>query len=118
MTAKRLNRDDADRMLPLLRSIGREIRERTKAVANLEEHLDALSINPNVHAQEVAQTEAQLSTHRRELRRCEREIHELGCNVDADDPLRILIPSTDGALAYEGKLDGTQFYRRPLDAKA
>jgi hypothetical protein len=127
MTSKQLNRDDAERMMPLLRSIGREIRERTKAIAALEENGAAPSIHPNLHAMsdanvsaanvDVATVESQLSLHRRELRRCERELKELGCNLDADHPLRILIPSTDGALAFEGKLDSTQFVRRQLDAR-
>jgi septal ring factor EnvC (AmiA/AmiB activator) len=117
MHSKRFNRDDAERMMPLLRSIGRELRERTRAVTALEEHLAALSVNSSVHAQEMSTAESNLSTQRRELRRCENELAQLGCNVDADHPLRILIPSIDGALAYESKLDGTQFYRKPLDAR-
>ena len=117
MTTTRLNRDDAERMMPLLRSIGREIRERTKAIVALEEHVAALSTHSSVHALDRAVAEAQLALERRELRRCERELKELGCNLDADHPLRIVIPSTDGAVSFEGKLDGTQFYRRPLDAR-
>jgi len=112
MNTKNLARKDAERLMPLLRSIGREMRERTKAIDHLELRLDALADARHAHGEEIASLESQLSNHRRELRRVENEVGQLGCNLDADHPLRIVIPAEGGALAYEGPLDDTQYYRR------
>jgi chromosome segregation ATPase len=112
MNTKSFARKDAERLMPLLRSIGREMRERTKAIDSLEQRLEALSDSRRVHGEEIASLESQLSNHRRELRRIESEVGQLGCNLDADHPLRILIPAEGGALAFEGPLDDTQYYRR------
>jgi hypothetical protein len=111
MSPKRHARFDAEKIVPLVRAIGREMRERTFAIAELEEREAALAPHRSAHLDELRRIESELSTHRRELRRVERELAELGCNLDADHPLRILIPSDGGAIAYEGQLDGTRFYR-------
>lgn len=119
MNTKSFARKDAERLMPLLRSIGREMRERMRAIEFLEERLSALSDSRKAHGDEIASIEAQLSTHRRESRRTEAELEKLGCNLDADHPLRILIPAEGGPLAYEGRLDDTQYYRRtPADNRA
>ena len=117
MQHKTIARQDAERMMPLLRSIGREIRERTRTVAFLEARLAALAPTAHVHADEIQGLEAQLSAHRRELRRVEKELSRLGCNRDAENPLRILI-GLDGSWAYEGGLDDTSFRRTPQDTSA
>jgi len=106
------DRRDAERILPLLRSIGNEIRDRSSAIDALEERLAGFSSSRDEHRQEIRTIEAQLSLHRRELRRMERELADLGCNLDADHPMRILIPGKHGTYAYE-RLDKTAFYRKP-----
>jgi predicted RNase H-like nuclease (RuvC/YqgF family) len=110
------NRHDAERIVPLLRSIGAEIRERSRAVDALEDRLANFSATRDERREEIRRLESELSLHRREMRRIERELAELGCNLDADHPLRILIPSKGGTYAYE-RLDKTSFYRRPEAAQ-
>jgi hypothetical protein len=112
MNTKSFDRSAAERLMPLLHSIGREMRERTREVDHLEQRLDSLSEMRQVHGEEVASLESQLSTHRRELRRIETELGHLGCHLDADHPLRIVIPSEGGTFAWEGRLADTQYYRR------
>lgn len=109
------DRRDAERIVPLLRSIGTEIRERSAAVDMLEDRLAGFSSKRDTHREHIAHIESELSLHRRELRRTERELKDLGCDLDADHPLRILIPSKGGTYAYE-RLDKTSFYRRAHNA--
>ena len=118
MSTKSFARRDAERLLPLVRSIGREIRERSRAIDELEERLADLADERELHRDEIARTDSELSCHRRELRRVERELAEIGCNLDADHPLRILIPGRGEQFAWEGRFDRTQFYRKPIDARA
>lgn len=108
---KSFARLDAERLLPLLRSIGREIRERSDAIDTLEERLATFSDARDEHREQITRMESELSLHRREQRRVERELAELGCNLDADHPLRILIPGKGETFAWEGPLDQTSFYR-------
>ena len=112
-TKRTFEREDAERMTPLLRSITRELRERRSAIARLRH--EARQAKRSAREDEHARCEAELSTHRRELRQVEKELTRLGLEIDAENELRILIPSTDGAFAYEGLLDDTQFYRRLED---
>jgi hypothetical protein len=103
---------DAERMLPLLRSIGQELLDRTRAIEALEAKLEARAPARQVPDQDGAQLEAELALHRRELRSVERELSRLGCSLDADHPLRILV------LGRPGKLDDTHFYRATSDTSA
>src|SRR5262245_60206275 len=118
MTTKHFARKEAERLVPLLRSMGREIRERSQVIDRLEEQLSSLSLQRDQHRPGIFQIESELALHRRELRRVERELEQLGCNLDADHPLRILIPGQGEQFAYEGRLDQTQFYRKTMDASA
>jgi hypothetical protein len=103
-------RREAERLVPLIRSIGNEIRERSGRVDVLEDRLGSLSSANDEHRMAIRQLESELSIHRRELRRAEKELKELGCQLDADHPLRVLIPGKTGTYAYE-RLDKTSFYR-------
>lgn len=105
------DRRDAERIVPLLRSIGDEIRERSALIDMLEDRLAGFSSTREDSRVEIANIESELSLHRRELRRTERELNELGCGLDADHPLRILIPAKSGTYAYE-RLEKSAFYRR------
>jgi hypothetical protein len=89
---------DAERTLPLVRAIVREVRERTREVEALEARFAAGESGP--------QLESELSSHRRELRTCERELARLGFGIDADDPHRIV---GQGA---SFRFDDTQFFRK------
>ena len=60
---------DAERLMPLLRAIRREIRERTLAVTKIEQLLETLSKNRRAHRDLMGRLESELSTQRRELHR-------------------------------------------------
>lgn len=105
---------DAERMLPLLRAIRRELRDRTYEATRLEELREALLPSQRAHVDDLTLVEAELSAHRRELRRAEQELTALGCHVDQDRPLRIVVPSDEGNLAVDGELSKTTIRRLPL----
>ena len=75
-------KEDPERTLPLLRAIGREVRERTRIIEALEARA--------VGGDNSVGLEAELSIQRRELRACEKELARLGYGIDADDPHRIV----------------------------
>ena len=90
-------KEDSDRTLPLLRAIGREVRERTRIIESLEARA--------VLGEHGSALEAELSNQRRELRSCEKELARLGYVIDADDPHRIV----GGGTSF--KFDDTQFFK-------
>jgi len=111
MDKKTYDREAAERMTPLLRSITRELLERRRAVDLLQHELSLEKRKPTSD-RNTALLEAALSSQRRELRLVGKEVARLGLELDAEHPLRILIPTADGAWAYEGVLDDTQFFRQ------
>lgn len=102
---------EAERMVPLLRSIGREIKNRLKAIEEIQKRIERLSRSPRKHEREILSLQADLAIQRREIRSSEKELERLGCSLDADHPLRILIPSPAGHWAFEDRLDETRFFR-------
>ena len=104
---------EAERMVPLLRSIGREIKSRLKATEAIQKRIEGLSRSPRKNELEIFNLEAELSVQRREIRCSEKELERLGCSLDADHPLRILIPSPAGHWTFEGPLDDTRFHPAP-----
>lgn len=104
---------EAEKIVPLIRSIGGEIKSRSKAIARIEATIETLSRRPSGRECEIYNLDADLALHRRELRNAEKELERLGCSLDADDPFRILIPSPAGHWAYDGPLDETSFRPRP-----
>jgi hypothetical protein len=103
---------EAEHLLPLLVSIGREIKNRMRAIDALEARLEHKRVTSKASPEKLAQ-QAELAVHKRELRKTLRELEELGCGLDADHPLRILIPGLEGPLAFEGSLEKTSFRLRP-----
>ncbi len=99
----------ASALLPLLRSITAEIRERTETIDALESALQELGKTRRTRELR-GDAEAKLSTERREIRVARRELERLGCVLDEDHPLRVLIPGADGEL-------GHGFAWSPLDEK-
>ncbi len=89
----------ASALLPLLRSITLEIRERSEAIDAIERSLLRVGRKTDL-AEHRRRSEAQLSVHRRELRLAQRELERLGCTLDGDHPMRVLIPGTDGDLKH------------------
>ena len=85
----------AEKLVPLLISISREIRERGHAIQVLE----GKSKKRKGKGDPVdPATEARLATERRELRLALRELARLGCVLDELHPFRILIPGKAGDL--------------------
>lgn len=98
MTMNHYDHDQASRLVPLLRSITREMSERTHAIEHLEARLRDTARTHGKDADETLAVQAELSTQKRELRQARKELERLGCALDASHPLRILIPGADGQL--------------------
>jgi hypothetical protein len=103
---------EAEKIVPLLRSIGREIKSRQRAADEMRKHLASLRAQRRVDGDKPSadNLEAQIATHLRELRSAEKELERLGCRLDEEHPLRILIPSPNGDWAFDGHLEETRFY--------
>ena len=101
----------AEHLLPLLRSIASEILERSDAIESLEERLLALrsTWKDGKPGDEYLNAQSELSNQRREARLSRLELARLGCTLDEDRPLRVLIPGMDGTFdsgyAWDGTLD-------------
>ncbi|MDP6410919.1 MAG: DUF2203 family protein [Planctomycetota bacterium] len=91
------NNRSADRLIPLLRVIQREIRERGDAVRILENRLGTFSID-QADSPAFLATRAELSNHRREIRLSKKELERIGCSLDAAQPNRVLIPGSNGEI--------------------
>ncbi|MBK7642208.1 MAG: DUF2203 family protein [Planctomycetes bacterium] len=105
------DRSGAEHLLPLLRSIASEILERSDAIEALEEKLLALrsTWKDGKASDEYLNVQSELSNQRREARLSRLELSRLGCTLDEDRPLRVLIPGEDGSFdagyAWDGTLD-------------
>ena len=91
------DREKAARLVPLLRSITRELLERAQAIELLEARLEGQG-NTAQHKRtpESANARSELAQQRRDLRLARQELARLGCALDLDHPLRILIPGERG----------------------
>ena len=87
----------ADRLIPLLRVIQREIRERSDSVRILENRLGTFSLD-QADSPGFQSAQAELSNHLREIRLSKKELERIGCAVDDAQPNRVLIPGSDGEL--------------------
>ena len=94
-TTHREQFESALRMAPLLRGIAREMDERLEHLDRLESELEALT--PDLDRDSMRQIDAQISTHRRELRRAEKELERLGWTLDALAPLELSLRSLEGS---------------------
>ncbi len=101
---KAYDRTHAQQLVPLLRSIGIELTERLHEIRVLQGRLAAQE-RLDAPAEAVADLNAALSNHYRELRLAQRELQRLGCTLDDNHPLRILIPGADGEVAHGFALD-------------
>lgn len=97
------DRNDAQKLVPLLDAIFREIAERRREIRLLEKQLAALRQETASDLGETAlhrELRAQLATHRRELRSAQKEFERLGCEVDEHNPNRVLILGPNGRQAF------------------
>lgn len=67
-------------------------------------------------AKHAIRWELRLVEHRRALRWAERELEVLGCTIDEDHPLRILIPGSNGAFERGFAFDGSSGELRAIAA--
>lgn len=98
---KEYDRERAAQLVPLLRSITHEILERTAAIERLELALVQGAPSPAGDAG----LDAELVGQRRELRLAKQELSRLGCAIDQDHPLRVLIPGASGQAGFAWGLD-------------
>ena len=84
----------ANRLLPLLRSIGKEIEERTESLERLEA---SIALQPaGSQTTEARALVAEAASQRRELRHAREELQRFGCSVLGTAPLTIRIPGRVG----------------------
>lgn len=98
MNKTRYDQTQASKLVPLLRSITREMRERTHAIEHLEAKVRDVSRAFGKDSDELITVQAELSTQKRELRLTRKELERLGCALDEEHPLRVLIPGRTGDL--------------------
>jgi len=89
MRRKTYQHEEVLGLLPLLGSIGREIQERTEALAELERRLETASEGRHNLVAEAA-------AHRRGIRQARAELDRLGCSVLGTTPLTFRIPGRVG----------------------
>jgi hypothetical protein len=96
-------------MMPLIRSITSEARDRALAIRRLEARHEELSSRPGEHTAEIRPVEVELFFHRREIERVQKELARLGCSLDAEHPNRIVCSADGDEWSYEERLDETGF---------
>ena len=84
----------AQALLPLLRSITRELEERGSALSNLELRIERAEADEPVDREVLFRLTAEAAIHRREMRVAESELKRLGCSVVGTTPLTIRIPTS------------------------
>lgn len=97
------NYTGADRLIPLIRVIHREIRDRSEAVRNINTQLHQLGKagtrrSTRAHELEAFGLQADRSNHKREIRVAKKELARMGCLLDEENPFRVLIPGTNGEI--------------------
>jgi len=102
MTRHKYDQVRANRLVPLLRSITRELRERNEAIDSLEVTIEQLKDTARRRSKQaqLTQLESELAIQRREARLVRTELEKLGCALDMDHPMRVLIPGSDGYLEH------------------
>lgn len=94
---------DAQRLVPLLDSIFREVAERRRQARLLEKQLVAAQQGGKAEddqSDHLLELRAQLATQRRELRLAQKEFERLGCSVDEHNPNRVLILGPNGRQTF------------------
>jgi hypothetical protein len=92
------DQDSADRLIPLLRSVQRELRERADRIRSLRLRIER-SERQHGDREAIACLRAELSQHKLESRLARKELHRLGCSIEDGRPERVLIPGSGGDLA-------------------
>lgn len=109
------DRNRARQLVPLLKSITKEMDERLTRIRRLEALLESTENDQRARTSAELDLQAELATQRRELRLARKELERLGCVVDPAHPQRVLIPGSDGNIerGFRWDLDATGVYRLP-----
>jgi len=101
----------AQRMVPLIRSVAREARDRSSEIQRLEAELQGLLRGPGERVHEIRSVESELFRHRRGIAQVQSELERIGCSLDADNPDRIVCSMADEEVTFEERLDETGYRR-------
>ncbi|MEZ6014677.1 MAG: DUF2203 family protein [Planctomycetota bacterium] len=96
------HQNDAQRLVPLIDAIFREVADRRREIRLLEKQLVAMQRETENDADldRTISLRAQLASHRRELRLARKEFERLGCQVDEHNPNRVLILGPNGRQTF------------------
>ena len=91
----------AEKLIPLIQAIHRELRERSEAIRdlNIQLHQMRQGSQPLTREERVSRerhVQASLANHKREIRLANKELARFGCLIDEDNPFRVLIPGNSG----------------------
>ena len=84
------DRSQVEKLLPLVRSIGRELSERLQAVSAMEERMATL-LSIGSTSKEIRLITAEASSHYRAIRQSRHELGKLGCSVIGEQPLTVRV---------------------------
>jgi hypothetical protein len=104
-------RESADRMAPLLRSIAKEVMERSFTIVKLEEESKALVGTHEAKQARAATLVAKLANQKLELRRSVEELSDLGWERDPEQPLLFRAKGLTGESTYTWRPEDSFFYR-------
>jgi len=108
------DKDFAQKLVPLLDAIFREVADRRREVRLLEKQLATATREGD--DDQLTELRAKLATHRRELRLSRKEFERLGCEVDESNPNRVLILGSNGRRAYRWDAGDVAVHRVLSDA--
>jgi hypothetical protein len=94
----------AERLIPLLRQIQKEIRQRSDSIRKCYVQIKGLG---NSRKTLSGALRAEISNHKREIRHARKEFDRLGCLIDETAPYRVLIPGADGTNGFAWELGET-----------
>ena len=95
----------ASRMVPLIRSITNEARDRRRSIRCLEARIRALNTHPGDHFSQLRPIESELFLQRRGIESIHQELSRLGCSMDSSQPGRIVWHVGGSEVAFEEGLD-------------
>ncbi len=99
------------RMFPLLRSIAKEVVERSYTIVQLEDETRALEGAHATGSVDVLELVSRLANHKRELRHSVEELRELGWERDPEQPLRFRSKGAGAGETFTWSPEDSFFYR-------
>jgi hypothetical protein len=94
----------AMRMVPLVRSITSEARDRTQTIEQLESRLKRLLSRYGDHSTKVRLVEGALFLERRGIEQVRRELARLDCTLDHEHPERIVWHVANREVCFEDQI--------------